>query len=82
MRGFTAGYNRYVRDVKGGASGHAACRSEAWVATVTEQDLWRRMIAANLAGGYSNFAAAIANATPPAASTAAPQAAAAKDTGA
>jgi len=75
VKGFTAGYNRYVRSVKAGgsdvaATAHAACRNEAWVAPVTEQDVWRRMIAANLAGGYSNFAAAIANATAPAASKA------------
>jgi len=69
--GFVAGYNRYVREAQSGGSAHAACRTEAWVQPITEQDLWRRMYAANLAGGYSNFVAAIANATPPAAAPAA-----------
>ncbi|WP_313312383.1 penicillin acylase family protein [Pulveribacter sp.] len=63
--GFVAGYNRYVGEAKAGGTAHAACRGEAWVQPITEQDLWRRMYTANLAGGYSNFLAAIANATPP-----------------
>lgn len=64
--GFAAGYNRYVGEVKAGTGGaHAACRSASWVQAITTQDIWRRMVAANLAGGYSNFVAAIANAAPP-----------------
>ncbi|MDN6885428.1 penicillin acylase family protein [Variovorax sp. CAN2819] len=64
--GFAAGYNRYVRDVKAGGAAHAACRNEAWVQPITTDDIYRRMYAANLAGGYSNFLANIANATAPA----------------
>ena len=64
--GFAAGYNRYVKDIKAGGSAHAACRTAAWVQPITAQDVWRRMYAANLAGGYSNFLPAIANAQPPA----------------
>lgn len=75
VRGFAAGYNRQVREARAGGSAHAACRGEAWVQPITEGDLWRRMYAANLAGGYSNFVAAIANAAPPAAGAAAPPAA-------
>jgi len=63
--GFAAGYNRYVKDLKAGGSAHAACRGAAWVMPITAQDIWRRMYAANLAGGYSNFLQAIANAQPP-----------------
>ncbi|KTT22157.1 penicillin acylase family protein [Pseudacidovorax intermedius] len=68
VEGFTAGYNRYVREVKAGGSAgrHVACRDQAWVTTVTTADLWRRMYQANFAAGYSNFLAAIANAQPPA----------------
>lgn len=65
VEGFAAGYNRYVKDVKTGAKAHAACRTESWVQPITAQDIWRRMYAANLAGGYSNFVANIANAQPP-----------------
>ena len=65
VEGFAAGYNRYVREAKVGGSAHAACRSEAWVQPITARDVWRRIYAANLAGGYSNFAEAIANAQPP-----------------
>ena len=65
VRGFVVGYNREVREVRAGGSAHAACGGEAWVKPITEQDLWRRMYAANLAGGYSNFVAAIANAMAP-----------------
>ena len=66
--GFAAGYNRYLKDLKAGTSkSHAACRDEAWVASINVSDIYRRMYEANLAGGYSNFVANIANATAPAA---------------
>ena len=70
VEGFAAGYNRYVKEAKAGTKAHAACRSESWVQTITTQDIWRRMYAANLAGGYSNFLAPIANALPPVAGNA------------
>lgn len=68
--GFVAGYNRYVRDNQASGKAHAVCRGEAWVRPITEQDLLRRMYVANLAAGYSNFVAAIANAVAPAATAA------------
>ena len=67
--GFTAGYNRYVRDIKAGGTAHVACRTEAWVKPITADDIYRRMYVANLAGGYSNFVSNIANATAPAAAS-------------
>lgn len=69
VAGFAAGYNRYVREIKGGAESkaHAACRSQPWLLPIAEADVWRRMMQANLAAGYSNFVSAIANAQPPAA---------------
>jgi acyl-homoserine-lactone acylase len=67
VEGFAAGYNRYVRDVKANGTAHAACRTEAWVQPITTDDIFRRMYAANLAGGYSNFLPNIANAIAPAA---------------
>ncbi len=66
VEGFAAGYNRYVRDVKAGGTAHEACRSEAWVKPIMAEDIYRRMYAANLAGGYSNFLPNIANAIAPA----------------
>ena len=69
VEGFVAGYNQYVDVAKKGTA-HAACRSEAWVQPITQEDVWRRMYAANLAGGYSNFVEAIANAVAPAAAKA------------
>ena len=66
VAGFTAGYNRYLRELKAGTSkAHAACRDAAWVQPLTAQDIWRRMYQTNLAAGYSNFLSNIANATPP-----------------
>ncbi|ODU16703.1 MULTISPECIES: penicillin acylase family protein [Variovorax] len=65
VEGFTAGYNRYVREARAGGSAHAACRTEAWVQPITTDDIYRRMYAANLAGGYSNFLTAIATAVAP-----------------
>lgn len=69
VEGFAAGYNRYVSEARAGNGAHAACRSADWVQAIAPQDIWRRMVAANLAGGYSNFVAGIANATPPVATT-------------
>ncbi|RJF92375.1 penicillin acylase family protein [Noviherbaspirillum saxi] len=66
VAGFTAGYNRYLRDLKANAgNAHVACRSEPWVTEITPDDIYRRMYAANFGAGYSNFLANIANATPP-----------------
>ncbi|MDR6451437.1 penicillin acylase family protein [Variovorax paradoxus] len=66
VEGFAAGYNRYVRELKAGGAAHEACRNEPWVKPVTAEDIYRRMYAANLAGGYSNFLPNIANAIAPA----------------
>ncbi|WPH19296.1 penicillin acylase family protein [Variovorax paradoxus] len=66
VEGFAAGYNRYVRDLKAGGAAHEACRNEAWVKPIAAEDIYRRMYAANLAGGYSNFLPNIANAIAPA----------------
>lgn len=70
VAGFAAGYNRYVRDVKGQAGAHAACAGQPWVRAVSPEDIYRRMYAANLAGGYSNFLASISTAIAPATTTA------------
>lgn len=67
VKGFAAGYSRYVRQIKSGEAqlAHQACRTEPWVDEITEADGYRRMIAANIAGGYARFVRHIANAYPP-----------------
>ncbi len=72
VTGFAAGYNRYVRQIKGGNNtAHSACRYAAWVRPIRSDDIYRRLMAANLAGGYSNFVNVIASAQPPTTATAA-----------
>ncbi|MEK6350589.1 MAG: penicillin acylase family protein [Burkholderia sp.] len=68
VRGFAAGYDRYLEAVRAGKTpaAHLACRDAAWVAPIDEDDVYRRLYAANLAGGLSRFIPAVANARPPA----------------
>jgi len=68
IKGFAAGYNRYVHELRAGEwpGQSAACRNQPWVTDITENDLYRRLYAANLAGGAAHFVEAIANAQPPA----------------
>ncbi|WP_244849295.1 penicillin acylase family protein [Caballeronia sp. SL2Y3] len=65
--GFASGYNHYLADLKAGQfpGAHAACRSQPWVEDIAPDDIYRRVIAANLAGGSARFVQAIAAAHPP-----------------
>ncbi|SAL17710.1 penicillin acylase family protein [Caballeronia humi] len=67
IEGFAAGYNRYLRDLDAGrfANAHAACKGKPWVERITAADVYQRLIAANLAGGSTQFLQQIANARPP-----------------
>ncbi len=66
VAGYAAGYSRYVREIRSSTSAaHAACRAEPWVRALSEDDVWRRMHAATLAGGHANFLALISSAQPP-----------------
>ncbi|MCU6434191.1 penicillin acylase family protein [Undibacterium sp. Jales W-56] len=66
VRGFAAGYNRYLRTLRASSNtAHSACRYADWVQPIRPADVYRRMYAANLAGGYSNFVNGIASAVPP-----------------
>lgn len=66
VRGFAAGYNRYLNGLKSGSNtAHSDCRYAAWLKPISADDVYRRMLAANLAGGYSNFVNSIATAMPP-----------------
>jgi acyl-homoserine-lactone acylase len=70
--GFAAGYDRYLAEIDaGGAPGaHAACRGKPWVVKIGPDDIYRRLLAANLASGAVRFVQPIALAHPPQAGTA------------
>lgn len=65
--GYADGYNRYIDDLKSSRfpGAHAACAREPWVRHISADDLYRRLIAANLAGGTMPFLQQIATAQPP-----------------
>lgn len=65
--GFVAGYNRYLADLNAGQfpGAHAACRGQAWAGNIAADDIYRRLIAVNLAGGSARFVQSIAAAHPP-----------------
>ncbi|MFZ6748738.1 penicillin acylase family protein [Undibacterium sp. Ren11W] len=70
ITGFAAGYNRYLQQLKSSSNtAHSACRYAAWVRPIDNEDIYRRMVAANLAGGYSNWLNGIASAQPPTSNT-------------
>ncbi|MGF6650211.1 acyl-homoserine-lactone acylase [Paraburkholderia youngii] len=73
--GFVDGYNRYVVDLAHGdfPGAHAACRAAPWLGKISNADLYRRQIGANLAGGEARFINAIATAQPPQAMANPPQ---------
>lgn len=71
VEGFAAGYNRYLRQLKSSSNtANSACRYADWVKPINGDDIYRRMMAANLAGGYSNWVNTIATAQPPSAGAA------------
>ncbi|QQC65644.1 penicillin acylase family protein [Paraburkholderia ginsengisoli] len=78
--GFVAGYNRYVGELARGdfPGAHAACRTSPWAGKISNADVYRRLYAANLAGGAVRFVTAIATAKPPAGAAAGPTPAAAR----
>ncbi|SPB13183.1 putative aculeacin a acylase transmembrane protein [Caballeronia novacaledonica] len=65
--GFANGYDRYLADLNAGnfPNAHAACRGKPWVGKISADDIYRRLIAANLAGGSVRFLTPIAIAHPP-----------------
>jgi len=66
--GFVAGYNRYVGELDAGRmdGANAECRGKPWVGKISPDDVIRRLVAANLAGGAARFLPQIARAQPPA----------------
>ncbi|SAK63626.1 penicillin amidase [Caballeronia calidae] len=73
--GFASGYNRYLDDLNAGKApnAHAACRGQPWVGKIGADDIYLRLIAANLAGGSARFVTPIATAHPPKPGAAAPR---------
>lgn len=66
--GYAQGYNRYLKATRSsGAADAPACLNAPWVHDIAPEDVYRRMVAALLAAGYSRFVTDIANAAPPAA---------------
>ncbi len=75
IAGYADGYNRYLRALRqqsGGIAQRHACAGAPWVRSITPDDVYRRMIAAGLAGGYTQFVSEIARAGPVAATPPAP----------
>jgi acyl-homoserine-lactone acylase len=67
--GFATGYNRYLSDT-GLAKLPVACRGQAWVKPMTEDDAYLRFSQVAMTGSSMGFIAAIGSATPPAAAVA------------
>ncbi|MDP9896998.1 acyl-homoserine-lactone acylase [Variovorax boronicumulans] len=66
IAGYAEGYNRHVRSLQKsrGKGARHACSDAPWVRTIEPDDVYRRMIAAALAGGYAHFVSEIVNAKP------------------
>lgn len=67
IEGYAAGYSRYVaeiRETRNLAARHV-CAGAAWVREIGADDVYRRLYAAQVAGGYAHFIAEIAGAAPP-----------------
>lgn len=66
VRGYAAGYNRYLRDT--GVDGlDPACRDEAWVRPIDQFDILKVLAKLTLRAGTANFILSLAGAEPPAA---------------
>jgi acyl-homoserine-lactone acylase len=67
VNGYVDGYNRYIDDLAAGRfpGANTACAREPWVKHISADDLYRRFIAANLAGGTMPFLRQVVAAQPP-----------------
>jgi acyl-homoserine-lactone acylase len=66
-KGFAAGWNRYVRQIKAGhfPGRHAACRNASWLLPITADDMYRRYYRLALIASSSALINEIAGAAPP-----------------
>lgn len=67
IRGYAAGYSRYLRDTGVDELPDPTCRGAAWIREIDETDLWRHFVGVLLQAGTtaSGLAPAIFAATPP-----------------
>ncbi len=65
VRGYAAGYNRYLRDTGVDALPDPRCRGAAWVRPITELDLYRRYYQLSLLASSTAFLTALVDAQPP-----------------
>lgn len=70
LRGYVAGYNRYLQDVGPGGLPEA-CRGKPWVRPMTQADLSRTTEMSMIQGGLAALAGSVLAAEPPAAKTSA-----------
>ncbi|MEY1663116.1 penicillin acylase family protein [Isoalcanivorax beigongshangi] len=68
-QGFAVGYNRYLGEFQRGehAGRHQDCVGAPWLGEISEQDVFRRLLALNLAGSAANWVEAVSSALPPSA---------------
>ncbi len=68
VAGYAAGVSRYVRELKAGEhpGRHQACRNEAWVREIDDEDLYLRFYKLNLIASSAGFINGFAAAVPPA----------------
>ncbi|WP_177189046.1 penicillin acylase family protein [Solimonas aquatica] len=66
-RGYVAGFNRYIRELRAGEhpGRHAACAQAAYLAPISEDDLYRRYFRLSIIASSSVFTSEIAQAQPP-----------------
>jgi acyl-homoserine-lactone acylase len=70
VRGYVAGYNRYLRDTGVADISDPACRGAAWVRPITELDVYRHFHAVATLAGQGQVVDGITAAAPPSAPSA------------
>jgi acyl-homoserine-lactone acylase len=75
IKGFTAGYNAYLRKTGRAKLPDPTCRGKAWVRPITTLDAFRRFYQLGLRASSGNFLREIVSAAPPAAGASATTAA-------
>ena len=66
MRGYAAGYNKYLAEVGVNNIPDARCRGKAWVRPITDRDVFLRALHWNIYQSSGTLVQAFFNATPPA----------------
>jgi len=65
MRGYAAGYNRYLQDAIAAGTVPESCRGKPWLRPMTPSDMLRGTEQAMILGGLGAFAGAVLAAEPP-----------------